>query len=186
MRRMAINQYFCRRPAERQRANPFHVKLQRSMPAMAKGCTPTQLASIRIEPISIGQLYYNWQMKLMAIDYGEKRVGIASTDESGRFALPRIVLPNDQELLDKILDFKEKERIEKVIIGESKNFQGELNPVALEAQKLKAELERRRVEVIFHPEIFTTMEARQLQGNTPMTDASAAALILKNYIDSSG
>ena len=44
-------------------------------------------------------------MRLMAIDYGGKRVGIASTDESGSFALPRFVFPNDRHLLEEILEF---------------------------------------------------------------------------------
>ena len=121
----------------------------------------------------------------MAIDYGAKRVGIASTDETGSFSLPRVVLENNGTLLDKVLEFKKDEKIEKIIIGESKNFDGSANPIQKEIEKLKSELEKRGVEVVFHPEIFTTVEARRLQGQTEMTDASAAALILKSYIDSS-
>ncbi len=41
-------------------------------------------------------------MRLMAVDYGTKRVGIASTDDTGEFALPRAVWPNDKDLLNKI------------------------------------------------------------------------------------
>ena len=121
----------------------------------------------------------------MAIDYGQKRVGIASTDESGKFALPRLVLPNDENLLEKIVEFKEKESIGKIIIGESRNLDGSPNLILKDIETFKRALEEKGIEVIFHPEIFTTMEARQIQGNTLMTDASAAALILKNYIDSS-
>lgn len=123
-------------------------------------------------------------MKLMAIDYGEKRVGIASTDETGQFALPRMVLKNDSTLLEKVLEFKLKEGIEKIIMGESSNLSGEPNPIFVEIEKFKKSLEERGVEVILHPEVFTTVEARRLQGQTDMTDASAAALILKSYIDS--
>ena len=122
-------------------------------------------------------------MKLMAIDYGAKRVGIASTDESGKFALPRAVFPNDVGLLDKVLEFKAKENIEKIIIGESRNFSGAPNKILVEAEKFKLRLEEKGIEVIFHPEVLTTMEARRVQGQTELTDASAAALILKNYID---
>ena len=121
--------------------------------------------------------------KLMAIDYGSKRVGVASTDESGLFALPRMVLENNDELLEKIIKFKEEQNIEKIIIGESKNFEGESNFIQTDIDRFKAELEK-YVEVVLHPEILTTREERQLQGNTPMTDASAAALIWKNYIES--
>ena len=123
-------------------------------------------------------------MKLMAIDYGLKRVGIASTDDSGRFALPRAVWQNDRNLVDKILRFKDEEGVEKIIVGESKNLDGGTNPIQKDIEELKSELEKRGTEIISHPEIFTTVEARRLQGQTKMTDASAAALILKSYLDS--
>ncbi len=119
----------------------------------------------------------------MAIDYGSKRVGIASTDETGRFALPRIVLENDKTLLDKVLKFKDEEGIEKVVIGESRNLDGGVNPIQAEIEEFKKALEKRGVETILHPEIFTTVEARRLQGENMMTDASAAALILKSFLD---
>ena len=121
--------------------------------------------------------------KLMAIDYGEKRVGIASTDDSGRFALPRFVWPNDKDLLEKILKFKNDEGIDKIVIGESNNLSGEANPIQKDIEKFKARLEELGVKTLFHPEVFTTMEARRLQGQTEMTDASAAALILKSFLD---
>lgn len=125
-------------------------------------------------------------MKLMALDFGEKRVGVASTDDSGEFALPRQTLPNDEALLDKVLELKLKEGISKIIIGESKNLDGSPNAIMGAVEDFKRRLEERGVEVALHPEIFTTMEARRLQGNNELTDASAAALILKSYLDSSG
>lgn len=121
----------------------------------------------------------------MAIDYGEKRVGIASTDESGEFALPRLTLPNNEKLIEEILHFKKAEGVEKIIIGESKNFQGQENPVMEKINNLKTELESLGLDVTLHPEVWTTVEARRLQGQTGLTDASAAALILKSYIDQS-
>jgi RNase H-fold protein (predicted Holliday junction resolvase) len=120
----------------------------------------------------------------MAVDYGEKRVGIASTDESGGFALPRAVLPNDTNLVDRILEFRRLDGADKIIIGDSKNFKGEPNTIMWGAGRLKLELEKHGVDVELHPEIYTTVEARRLQGQTHLTDASAAALILKSYIES--
>jgi len=120
----------------------------------------------------------------MAIDYGSKRVGVASTDESGIFPIPRMVLENNDELIEKVIRFKEDHNIETIVIGESKDFSGNFNPIQQSIDEFKRELERLGFNVISHPEILTTREARQLQGTTAMTDASAAALILKNYIDS--
>ena len=122
-------------------------------------------------------------MRLMAIDYGKKRVGIASTDETGDFALPRAVWPNDEALVDKILKLRVEEQIEKIIIGESRNLDGSPNPIQKDIDNLKSELAKHGVEIVSHPEVFTTLEARRLQGQTEMTDASAAALILKSFID---
>ena len=122
-------------------------------------------------------------MKIMAIDYGEKRVGVASTDETGEFALPRVVLPNDEKLLDIVLESIDKFKVERVVMGESKDFKGEHNPIFEKIEQFKTDLESHGVEVVLHPEMLTTVEARRLQGNTEMTDASAAALILKSYLD---
>ncbi|MBI2674055.1 MAG: Holliday junction resolvase RuvX [Candidatus Zambryskibacteria bacterium] len=123
-------------------------------------------------------------MKLMAIDYGKKRVGIASTDDTGSFALPRFVWLNDKTLLDKVLKFQKDEKIKKIIIGESSDLSGRPNPIQKAINKFKSELETHGAKVVCHPEVFTTLEARRLQGRTNMTDASAAALILKSYLDS--
>ncbi len=123
-------------------------------------------------------------MKLMAVDYGAKRVGIASTDEAGEFAIPRMVLPNDENLLKAILDFALENKIEKIVIGESKNLDGKLNPIMEDIVRFADTLGEDGLEVVFHPEVYTSMEAQQIQGKTGMNDASAAALILKSYIDS--
>ncbi|CAN5145286.1 hypothetical protein BH11PAT3_BH11PAT3_0880 [soil metagenome] len=122
-------------------------------------------------------------MKLLGIDYGAKRVGIASTDESGQFALPRMVLPNDEDLLKIVLQFINENNIEKVVIGESKNLDGTPNPILKDAVEFSKKLVNSGKEVDFHPEMYTSMEADRLQGYTHMRDASAASLILKSYID---
>ena len=136
-------------------------------------------------------------MRLMAIDYGKKRVGIASTDETGDFALPRAVWPNDETLVEKILKLQVGEQIEKIIIGESRNLDGSPNPIQKEIDNLKSEIAKRGVEIVSHPEVFITLEARRLQprrlrsgsrlkrreSKNRMTDASAATLILKSFID---
>ncbi|MEX2010245.1 MAG: Holliday junction resolvase RuvX [Parcubacteria group bacterium] len=123
-------------------------------------------------------------MRLMAIDFGSRRVGIASTDESGRFALPRAVLPNTVSLLDEVVKLAREWEVEKIIVGESKNLDGEQNPIMREAEAFVALLKKEGLEIEFHPEVYTSMEAQRLQGKNEMSDASAAAIILKSYIDS--
>ncbi|MDB5254196.1 MAG: Holliday junction resolvase YqgF, putative holliday junction resolvase [Parcubacteria group bacterium] len=123
-------------------------------------------------------------MKVLAVDYGAKRVGIASTDDSGEFALPRVVLPNNELLLPEVLKLIREGNIEKVVIGESKNLDGSRNQILDEAEKFGDALKGKGIEVVFHPEVYSSMEADRLQGQNAMRDASAAAIILKSYIDS--
>ena len=122
----------------------------------------------------------------MALDYGSKRVGVASTDETGHFALPRMVLANNEELLEKVLEFKMKEGIDEIVMGESHNLDGTPNAIMKEIENFKNQLEEKGMQVVLHPEVFSTMEARQIQGNNELTDASAAAIILKSFLDSNG
>ena len=122
-------------------------------------------------------------MKLLAIDYGSKRIGVASTDESGEFALPRAVLQNDETLLEIVLKMISDEKIVRVVMGDSKNLDGTPNTISKDIACFVELLRKRGVEVVLHTEVYTSMEADRLQGQNNMRDASAAALILKSYID---
>ncbi len=122
-------------------------------------------------------------MRIIGIDYGEKRVGIASTDESGEFALPRMVLDNDENLFVEIEKLATKENVKRIILGESKKLDGKDNLISKDIEKFRMDLLDRGFEVIMHPEVFTSLEAERLQGKGDMIDASAAAIILKSYID---
>jgi putative Holliday junction resolvase len=122
-------------------------------------------------------------MRLIGIDYGEKRVGIASTDESGEFAIPRSVLSNDENLYIEIEKLAKAENVKYIVLGESKKLDGSNNRITGDIQNFKKELEDRGFEVAMHPEMFTSMEAERIQGKGEMLDASAAAIILKSYID---
>ncbi len=55
--------------------------------------------------------------RILAIDYGEKRIGIAITDELKIIASPLEVLKNNNEIFDKLKKFYEYYRFEKIVIG---------------------------------------------------------------------
>ena len=120
----------------------------------------------------------------MGIDFGAKRVGIALSDEDGKFALPKAVLPNDRTLFREVRDLCRGHKVEVIVMGESKNFEGGDNLIMKEVNRFKAELERDlKLPVFLEPEFLTSAEAERIQGKTAMHDASAAALILKSYLD---
>lgn len=128
-------------------------------------------------------------MKLLGIDYGTKRVGVAISDDAGTMAFPKTVLPNDTALVSNVKTLVRDEGIERIVVGESKNLNGEANPVAEAINGFVALLkEEVIVPVYFEPEFYTSHEARRLvheAGNTKKgeaVDAEAAAVILNSYI----
>jgi putative Holliday junction resolvase len=123
-------------------------------------------------------------MKRLGIDYGAKRVGVALSDDGGTMAFPRVVLPAGSSLINDIKKIVEKEKVQEVIIGESKDFSGKENPIMIEIHDMKGKLEKAlNIPVLFEPELMTSMEADHIQGQSAMSDASAAAIILQSYIN---
>lgn len=125
-------------------------------------------------------------MRLMGIDYGTKKIGLAMTDESGSMAFPHSVMPTTPDILKKIVAIIEKEKVGEIVIGHSLDRNGKPNAVhaAVEGLMLDLTLET-GLPVHLQPEQYTTQAAIQLQGKTSQTDASAAALILDSFITKS-
>lgn len=121
--------------------------------------------------------------RVLGIDYGTKRVGIAYSDEGGNFALPLAVLINDQHLIEAVVATAQEYDVSVVVLGESKDFNQGDNPIMLEVRAFADSLVRSGFTVVFEPELFTSAAAERLQGKSVTTDASAAALILQSYLD---
>lgn len=123
--------------------------------------------------------------RLLGIDYGSKRIGIALSDESGSIAMPHSVIQNSSMTMNQILRICHTNHVQKIIVGESKNYEGKDNPIQNQIQHFVHNLKRESgCEIIFHPEFLTSAQAEHVQGKNDMHDASAASLILQSYIDS--
>ena len=123
-------------------------------------------------------------MRYLGIDYGSKRIGVAISDEAGVFAFPLKVLENKGNSLKDISAICLENKIGEIIVGESLNFAQEDNDVMKEIIPFVEELKKKTgLKVSLHPEFMTSQEAERLQGKNDMHDASAAALILKSYLD---
>ena len=123
-------------------------------------------------------------MRLIGIDFGKKRVGIAISDDKGMMAFPREVLPNNNYLVSELAKLVKSQGIETIVLGESKDFKMIDNPIMSKIRMFADELERATgVVVIYEPEVLTSHQAAHFQGKNEMTDASAAAIILQSYID---
>lgn len=123
-------------------------------------------------------------MKYLGIDYGEKRVGVAVSDEEGKMAFPLDVLSNDKRLISRITEICRREKIEKIVFGESKDLSGNDNPLMENARLVFTTIKKKiGLPIVWEPEFFTTAEAERLQGKHGMLDASAAAIILKSHLE---
>ena len=126
----------------------------------------------------------NTTHRLLGIDYGSKRIGLALTDSTNTFAIPHSVVENSAAALDDILKICEANGVGKIVIGESHDFAGQPNPIQADIEKFIERVKARTVlDIVSHPEFLTSAEAVQVQGKNAMLDASAAAIILQSYID---
>jgi putative Holliday junction resolvase len=132
-------------------------------------------------------------MKYLGIDYGTKRIGLATSDEGGKIAFPLTTIEAGREALNSILEIVKEKNIEKIILGESRNYKNEPNLVMEDIEQFKKDLsELTGLEVVYEQEFFTsTLAARQFDPDGSRKqkpsqeglDASAAALILQSYLD---
>lgn len=123
-------------------------------------------------------------MRHLAIDFGEKHIGTAISNEDGTMAFPHETLSGGPGLATAIEKIVHEKRIEVIVIGESKDYSGKENPIMEKARAFAAVLaERTGLPIYFEPEFMTSTEARHIQGGGDKTHSSAAALILKSYLD---
>lgn len=137
-------------------------------------------------------------MKVIGIDYGTKRIGIAVSDDEGTMAFPRTVLKNNGAVAV-IARLAEEEGADRIVVGVSLNAEGEENKVMGDIHPFVERLKDiSGIPVSFESEQFTSMHAgnnylpgehrgsisrvRGERGNASL-DASAAALILQRYLD---
>lgn len=123
-------------------------------------------------------------MKYLGIDYGTKRVGIATSDDGGAMAFPFSVLTNTKTLVSDIAALCAKERIEAIVVGDSRNNNNEPNPIMKQIVPFSEELEKTSgLPLYFMNEMFSSREAMHIQGDNAENDASAAALVLQSFLD---
>ena len=140
---------------------------------------------------------YTEYMRYLGIDYGTKKIGLALSDEDGTMGFPHTIISNTSRLVDDLCVLIAKENVGSVVIGESRDFAGNDNPIAEAARTLGTHItERAGVPVFFESEVLTSAEARRLPAGRQVrrsrksrapkrhiaVDASAAALILTSYL----
>jgi putative Holliday junction resolvase len=138
-------------------------------------------------------------MRTLAVDFGSRRVGLAMSDEGGRFATPLDVLQitSPEQATDQILILCKKEQVQRLLVGLPLNMDGTFGPAAQEAIAWGRELGNRAgIAILFVDERLSSFEAEQQiidrkRGGERITrkqrksrlDAHAAAGFLQAFLD---
>ena len=123
-------------------------------------------------------------MKYLGIDFGLKRIGLATSDDTLKVAFPYKTIVNDSKTLQEVLNIIQKKKISKVVIGESKNKDMQDNPIMQLVHDFKSQLELAGIVVDLHNEFFSSAQVVSTMGQQNKSiDASAAAIILQSYLD---
>lgn len=122
-------------------------------------------------------------MKYLGIDYGTKKIGLATSDLDGRFAQPFEIIVNTDTCVQYVADVCRERGVDTIVIGASQDLTGQDNPVMERIRPFAQRLEEvTDCAVVLEPEFYTTAHAAR-SGIDGVLDASAAALILQSYLD---
>ncbi|HWO57754.1 MAG TPA: Holliday junction resolvase RuvX [bacterium] len=133
--------------------------------------------------------------RILAIDYGRRRIGLAISDPTGTIAtgLGCIEVQNDEEALNRITAGHIEWGFRAIIVGLPISESGVEGPMAAAVRAFAERLrERTRVEVRLVDERYTSREAmrifhqtgKKLKGRKGEIDRLAAEILLRNYLDS--
>jgi putative Holliday junction resolvase len=124
-------------------------------------------------------------MRILALDYGRARTGVAISDPTGTLARPlgvvrKVRTPSGMQELLRLVDQHEPERI---VVGMPLTLRGEEGEQARETREFVKELEARcSLPVDTYDERFTTALAGRGERGRQDEDAVAAAHLLEGYL----
>ncbi len=130
--------------------------------------------------------------KILGIDYGKARVGLAVSDEMRILASAHSVIEYKQEtrLLDKLSQLIDKENIEEIVVGLPLNMNGSYGDIAGKAKRFAESLAKRcgRKVHLIDERLSTVEAAKQIHASGKKTtkqnlDLVAATIILQAFID---
>ncbi len=122
-------------------------------------------------------------MRILGIDYGEKRIGLAISDETGTLAR-ELDIVSPKEFFARIKDVIAEHGVEKIVLGWPLNMSGQETEKTKEVASFKLKVESTAglpVETI--DERLSSVMAGHLPGGGKNVDSLAAQIFLQNYLD---
>jgi len=134
-------------------------------------------------------------MRILAVDHGEKRIGLALSDPTATIASPFRVINHVSRLLDaaQVANLASENEVRLIVIGQSFDEEGNPNMAGRRAAKFAEALkEQTQIPVELWDESFSTQDARATRIEMGVSrkkraghmDELAAVMILRSYIES--
>lgn len=121
--------------------------------------------------------------RILAIDYGEKRIGLALSDAEQKFAF-EFEIWNPEQIMTQLLSLIKEKDISKIILGHPLNMSGQATlktAEVLDFQKKIQELSGLEVELV--DERLSSKIAENISGSSKNIDSLAAQIFLENYLN---
>jgi putative Holliday junction resolvase len=133
-------------------------------------------------------------MRILALDMGERRIGVALSDPTQTLARSLLVVErrDDRTAIERVTALVQERDVERVVVGYPLSLGGDVGPQAERVRQFASALAQRlEVPVELWDERFSTADAERIlreQGvrgrrRRQRIDATAAAIILQDYLD---
>jgi len=133
------------------------------------------------------------EARILSIDYGETRIGLAITDPLNMFAYPLTTINNDTLLWQNLTRIFNEYKVVKVIIGYPLKESGAVSRISESILKLKKEIEikfnlvaelvdERYSSQIAQQRIINSVQSRKKRKDKSLIDKNAAAVLLEDYL----
>lgn len=134
------------------------------------------------------------KMRILAVDHGEKRIGLAISDSTGTIANPLKVIEHVSRVIDaaQIADIGAQNQVELIVIGQSFDEEGKPNMAGRRAARFAGALKTQtQIPIVMWDESFSTQSARAARIEMGVSrkkraghlDELAATIILQSYLD---
>ena len=125
-------------------------------------------------------------MRVLAVDPGDVRIGLAISDPLGLVARPLSVITHTRRLEDaqRIVELALEHQVASILVGVPYDQNGEIGPQARKSLRLADEIQSNtELPVITWDESGSTDKAVKSSSDDNLLDAHAAAFILQDYLD---
>jgi putative Holliday junction resolvase len=133
-------------------------------------------------------------MRILAVDHGEKRIGLALSDETATIASPLKVVEHVSRAIDaaQVADVASQNDVKLIVVGQSFDEEGNPNPAGRRAGRFADELKNQtNIPIELWDESFSTQDARSARIEIGVSrkkraghqDVFAAVVILQSYLE---